>query len=125
MHRAEQRFIVLVNKNNYTTTSLSVCLFDNLHETTGITQAFLADSIVFFPTTKLQFESVSQSFYFRVVFGIQAKMQYSVFVPFCFKLFNGKSFKKFFLSTEIRFQRRKQQTFAKTTRAAKEIWIAR
>ena len=125
MHGAKQRFVVLVNKNNYATTCLSISLFDNLHETTGITQTFLTGSIDFFPTTKLQFESVSQSFYFRVILGIKVKMQYSVFVPFCFELFNGKSFKKLFLSTEIRFQRRKQQTFAKTTRTAKEIRIAR
>ena len=44
--------------------------------------------------------------------------------PILFQLFHGQALKKFFLAQEIRFKRRYQQTFSKTTGTAQEIITA-
>ena len=122
--KLQKRLVVLIHKQNNLLTRLLPNLTDEIPETQCGQITFLCDAKRFLPQLEMLIHRKIEHARIIEVKTREIQIEYRIFLPFGLQFLDGKPFEEIFLASEVRLQRRGQQTLSETARARKKVLFA-
>ena len=113
--------VVFINEDHHPASGLFAGTADNALETPGYTDFSGRGAIKSFPILYVLFQNIGQRFGSIIFLCVQIQMQYRIYGPVFFQLFQRQSLEKILLSQCVYFNCRQKQTLAETPRTAQEV----
>ena len=113
--------VVFINEDHHPASGLFAGTADNALETEREACLTFTCAISVFPGAQVIIQNAGQRFGSIVFLCVQIQMQYRIYGPVFFQLFQRQSLEKILLSQCVCFNCRQKQTLAETPRTAQEI----